>query len=349
VPVSPANDEHHPARLWLAHLADQLGAEAGGMFIRHADGRHAEIATGYSEAALHQYRDHYARLDPLPDLLAARPAGRALILDTTRHPAYRAQRELCADFLRPHGIDHIAAARWSQPDGSVQLIGVQRFRGAAPFSAADGRELDRLLHHWRIDMARPPTEHLDPDARGDSRRHCDVAAQLGIALALVDTRLAIIWANPAAHDARGDAWAALFDRRITHPHILPLRRQLQDLVLQCMRQHCETEIRLDAPDGLWIASAAPLVGRPGLAVLRLNALSHLRHGITCRLQRLFALTPAEADMTALLANGASLESIAAARKVTLGTVRTQLRTVFRKTETHRQGELVSLVLKMDRG
>jgi len=48
-------------------------------------------------------------------------------------------------------------------------------------------------------------------------------------------------------------------------------------------------------------------------------------------------------MTARLANGESLEAIAEARSVCVDTVRTQLRTVFKKTGTHRQGELVCAV------
>ena len=48
-------------------------------------------------------------------------------------------------------------------------------------------------------------------------------------------------------------------------------------------------------------------------------------------------------MTARLANGESLETIAEARCVCIDTVRAQLRTVFKKTGTHRQGELVCAV------
>jgi DNA-binding CsgD family transcriptional regulator len=62
---------------------------------------------------------------------------------------------------------------------------------------------------------------------------------------------------------------------------------------------------------------------------------HLGRGVRGRLQRLFGLTPAEAEMTARLANGESLEAIAEARNVCVNTVRTQLRTVFKKTGTHR--------------
>jgi DNA-binding CsgD family transcriptional regulator len=61
-------------------------------------------------------------------------------------------------------------------------------------------------------------------------------------------------------------------------------------------------------------------------------------------QTLYALTPAEAELVALLARGRTLEEAAAERGVTLNTVRSQLKQVFAKTDTHRQGDLMRLAL-----
>ncbi|HEY8156050.1 MAG TPA: helix-turn-helix transcriptional regulator [Myxococcota bacterium] len=62
------------------------------------------------------------------------------------------------------------------------------------------------------------------------------------------------------------------------------------------------------------------------------------------LEQLYSLTPAEAELVQLLAQGRSLEQVATARSVTMNTVRSQLKQVFTKTDTKRQGELVRLVL-----
>jgi DNA-binding CsgD family transcriptional regulator len=62
------------------------------------------------------------------------------------------------------------------------------------------------------------------------------------------------------------------------------------------------------------------------------------------LETLYQLTPAEAELVRLIAEGRSLEEVAAERGVTMNTVRSQLKQVFSKTETSRQGELVHLVL-----
>jgi DNA-binding CsgD family transcriptional regulator len=61
-------------------------------------------------------------------------------------------------------------------------------------------------------------------------------------------------------------------------------------------------------------------------------------------QTLYALTPAEAELVALLARGRTLEEAAVERGVTLNTVRSQLKQVFAKTDTHRQGDLMRLAL-----
>src|SRR5574338_89390 len=208
---------------WLVHCADMLGAEASGLLTLQPDGGYSLISDGLDEQVIAEYREHYHRVAPLRALLDDRPAGRALAIDTTSHPAYLAQPEMSADYLRRHRIDHLLAAQWRQPDGSLRIIGLQRFHGSAPFTAA------------------------------------------------------------------------------------------------------------------------PLQGKPGLALLRLTPVHQFGRGIHGRLQRLFGLTPAEAEMTALLAQGRSLEAIAAARGVRVDTVRAQLRTVFRKTGMHRQGELASAV------
>jgi len=63
------------------------------------------------------------------------------------------------------------------------------------------------------------------------------------------------------------------------------------------------------------------------------------------LRNLHDLTPAEAELAGHLARGHSLEETARARGVSINTVRSQLKVVFSKTGTSRQGELVQLVLR----
>lgn len=64
------------------------------------------------------------------------------------------------------------------------------------------------------------------------------------------------------------------------------------------------------------------------------------------LEQIFGLTRAEARLTLFLVGGKTLTEIAEMLNLSVATVRTQLKCVFEKTYTHRQAELVVLVLRL---
>jgi DNA-binding CsgD family transcriptional regulator len=64
------------------------------------------------------------------------------------------------------------------------------------------------------------------------------------------------------------------------------------------------------------------------------------------LRAMFGLTDAEARLADRLAAGDELRGAAAKLGITYGTARARLAEIFQKTETHRQGELVSLLLAL---
>ncbi len=59
----------------------------------------------------------------------------------------------------------------------------------------------------------------------------------------------------------------------------------------------------------------------------------------------YSLTPAEMRLTAHLVNGGTIASYAKAHGISRNTARNQLQAAYCKTGTHRQAELVSLLLK----
>ena len=64
------------------------------------------------------------------------------------------------------------------------------------------------------------------------------------------------------------------------------------------------------------------------------------------LQKIFDLTAAEARLAMQLAGGASLAQIAAANEISIATLRTQLASIFAKTNTSRQQELIALLARL---
>jgi DNA-binding CsgD family transcriptional regulator len=81
-----------------------------------------------------------------------------------------------------------------------------------------------------------------------------------------------------------------------------------------------------------------------MTVTDLEAVPSRRMGAV--LEQAFDLTPAEARLAAQLVTGRSLPEIAAAEKVAYETLRGHLKSVFEKTHTGRQAELVSLIAKL---
>jgi len=61
---------------------------------------------------------------------------------------------------------------------------------------------------------------------------------------------------------------------------------------------------------------------------------------------IFGLTPTEARLAISLAGGHSLELIAHEHKISATAARNQLKAVFLKTDTHKQSELVALLLRL---
>ncbi|WP_367395326.1 helix-turn-helix transcriptional regulator [Cupriavidus sp. Agwp_2] len=60
---------------------------------------------------------------------------------------------------------------------------------------------------------------------------------------------------------------------------------------------------------------------------------------------MFDLTQRESELAAMLASGLALTDVASQLGITIGTARGYLKHVLAKTGTHRQGELVSLLLR----
>jgi DNA-binding CsgD family transcriptional regulator len=66
------------------------------------------------------------------------------------------------------------------------------------------------------------------------------------------------------------------------------------------------------------------------------------------LRRTYGLTPAEAEIANALLTGFSLEEIAQLRRVSIATIRSQMKGLMGKTETQRQGDLIRLLTTLPR-
>jgi len=94
----------------------------------------------------------------------------------------------------------------------------------------------------------------------------------------------------------------------------------------------------------------PFEGVPGQdvrALLTLNALGPRPGPSAAILAKTFRLTPSEAKVACIIARGAPPDIAARELKISRETARNQLKSVFAKTDTHRQSELVALLLQVE--
>jgi DNA-binding CsgD family transcriptional regulator len=82
------------------------------------------------------------------------------------------------------------------------------------------------------------------------------------------------------------------------------------------------------------------------ALVTLNALGPKPGPPAALLAKTFSLTPSEAKLACIIARGAGPDTAAAELNISRETARNQLKSIFAKTATHRQGELVALLLQV---
>ncbi len=83
------------------------------------------------------------------------------------------------------------------------------------------------------------------------------------------------------------------------------------------------------------------------ALLTLNALGPRPGPPAAILAKTFRLTPSESKLACIIARGAPPDIAARELKISRETARNQLKSVFAKTDTHRQSELVALLLQVE--
>lgn len=87
--------------------------------------------------------------------------------------------------------------------------------------------------------------------------------------------------------------------------------------------------------------------KPPRFVLTLNALGPRPGPPAQVLAKTFGLTPSEARLACIIARGAPPNIAAQELKISKETARNQLKSIFAKTDTHRQSELVALLLQVE--
>ncbi|HWB49594.1 MAG TPA: hypothetical protein VG651_10830 [Stellaceae bacterium] len=331
----------------IAAAANAEGAALLGLSDRPADiPRTPSVDEGFR--AYFQHGFHLRGLRELrgTPLLAG---GARVLIDQDIVTADEVRSTEYYDWLRSAGVQWFSGvALWAGAD--PWLVTIQRTSRQGMFEPEDKRALELLAP--RLTEAATLSRTIGQTAlssagkalaamryaavaigRGGKVLDANAAADALFAsdLYVKDGRLHL--ASPLARDELGQAIRKLdatTDAPVAVDPIVVARREAPPLVIRF----------LSVP----AAARAPFLGARALLVL--TPAEPRRGPSAAMLARLFGLTPAEARLGSLLAEGMALEAAAAELRIGKETARTQLKAIFDKTDTHRQPELVALLARI---
>ena len=264
---------------------------------------------------------------------------------------FRATR-IYRELLQPNGIEYSLMVHYS--DTSEDFTGLGFFRGAeaGPYDGQHCHDLGELIPHLRrtLNIQR---RLFELDHRLDASYQ--ILENLPSGLAIVDELGRTEFLNAAARRIIADKDG--LDVRRGELHVHP---QYQAAFIETIRQTIARghhgAIALPRPSGKAALqcvvtrlamgrSEVPdnLIARPRAAVYLVDPNQPLETPEQL-LQRIFGLTHAEARVLERLVYGRTPEQTADDNGVELTTVRSQLKSIFAKTNTTRQPELVQRVL-----
>lgn len=345
----------------LEPIAEATGS-AVSIVYRNMEAREGgvDVAVRVTPDAAAAYHNYYHRLDPWgnSDRANARVRTGAVVDgDELIERSELYATEYYNDFARPNQLTRILAGTITRHGPFASVISLIRGDADEPHGTEERRLLTALMPHLaralEIHRRLVPLSVLDAAA-------VDTLDSLSSAVILLDEQGRTIFVNRAAecllamHDG-------LFVEHGCLSAALPVERDaLRALVLQAARKRAG-ELR-HTGGALSISRAsmrrpysvlvAPLGSRhrcldglsAAVAVFVADPDDRTQSEITT-LTRLFRLTPAEARLAAGLATGAPMADIAGTLGIGRETARSHLRSIFAKTGTTRQAELVRVIAR----
>lgn len=335
----------------LAEIRRITGAVAAGLLIADGVDRNIKSASLPPEAR-DEYAAYYRTIDYVLAEVEHGPTG--VVRDGRKLVARRPRSEFNTDWMRPYELDDGLFVRLTDvPQPTCFLVAAPQ--RSEPFADADRiRFVTALIPHWQ--QALRTHDRLHGLTRGpevteliDALRH---------ALIVVDSDSAIVHLNSAAarilagnDGLRSTAGTLEASRPSTNSE---LHQRIHQAVRCGSRGfRCGAMMMCSRPSGKWpyIVHVVPLRSRTsptqdGPALLYLIDPDAKPWPATDLVRRVFGMTKAEAEVAVRILDGDGLKPISEELHLSLATVKTHLQHVFDKTDTHRQAELVRLLLAL---
>lgn len=303
-----------------------------------------------------QYLSYYHQVDPWLDCVRSMESGQPLrgtqiVPDNTMR-----RTEHFNDFLKPQDIRFLLTGFSGRKSTRMDILSVFHRVKEDDFDSRSVRIFEILIEHVAQALN---VERALEGARVCSRELGAVLDSVPKAILLLNRSGAVIYANAAADRLLSAAdGLSVSDRRLeaTSPGARKsLDRLLRDaVVVPFPTRHKRRVTKVPRISGghPYVVRAAPIETTPDIADT--NDLPNSPHLLVTisdpeaqhsapaagELQVIYGLTPAEANLAVELSRGATLARVAERQGIAVSTVRKYLRSVFDKTGTHRQAELV---------
>jgi DNA-binding CsgD family transcriptional regulator len=340
----------------LGQFAAFAGAAGAGLLIwdKAADLPVLLAASGRTGSGLHAYR-RFAVLDPYRPLVASKPVGQWTASGDVHTDSSQTHNAFFTGYLAPRGIRHVAASRLVADAKLDIFLFIYRRSEQPSFARVELARLERISRFLEHALR---TYVATVIARAAHDAGQAVLAHAAPPAVLVDERWNVLFASPAAEALlASDDVIGASDGRLTVRCDLAQRR-LEALVAPAIGNRALLGRMLlersseQPPLTVFVAPAGPTATLSSLAPVRgalllIHDPAHQAATLSKRLRAAFKLSGAEAALALGLLQGKRLAEIAAARRVSRETVRTQLRSLFRKTGTARQADVVRVLQMLE--
>jgi DNA-binding CsgD family transcriptional regulator len=337
-------------QLWVGALElvrSTLNGTASGLITGGHGYRDVRHCTVYDEPAMRAYHDYYRQCDYV--LAAVDVSAPGQVHSGESLVALNPRSEFNADWMRPYGMDDGLFVRLTTGPKpcSFLVVAPRCSRGFA--DAHNVRAFTALVPHFQQALR---THEAVTDLRARTAQGNHPADSFSAPSAVVSQDMSVTYANPALESLL----RCSTDVVVTSGR-LRLSAPSTDIELQRAVSHATRSGGPRVGDVVRVprsAATRPLV----VHVLPLRN-DDRRYALVVivdpdvrreppkqLLRRVFSLTQAEAEVALRISRGDSVAAIAGQLLLSPATIKTHLQHVYDKTDTHRQAELVRLVLTL---
>lgn len=333
----------------LEEIATALGATGSALVVERPGSKAiAHRSIGADPGCVVTYNQYYHRLDPSAVVFATLPAGRVVSLQQLHAADAMHSSEFYNDWSVPNGHGDFAVAVLTRRGPNSSWLVVTAEPRLHRFSTPERVQvLAAIVPHVQHAIAiRGRLSELD--RRSSELGAAVEAASDGMVILGGDGRVSHL--NPAAAAVFGDGDGLRLTAGILRASMSAVDSALARTVGAALgRDGVATagRVAVPRPSGrpAYVVRVVPVSAADAPTALVVVVDPHRQLLPTAEMLRCkYGLTWTEAEVARRVLDGAGLRTIAEGRSVSITTIRTHLKHIFEKTGTHRQAELIRVVL-----